>query len=57
MTTEILPFDVKVTEYLSLISDQFAKLAVMLYENVEKAGYFLDTVKLSLPSYNQNYSL
>lgn len=50
MTTEILPFDVKVTEYLSLISDQFAKLAVILYENVEKAGYFLDTVKLSLPS-------
>ena len=47
MTTEILPFDVKVTEYLSLTSDQ---LAVMLYEDEEKAGYFLDTVKLSLPS-------
>ena len=48
MTTEILHFDVKVTEDLSLISDQFAKLAVMLYE--EKAGYLLDTVKLSLHS-------
>jgi len=50
MTTEILHFDVKVTEDLSLISDQFAKLAVMLYEDEEKAGYLLDKVKLSLPS-------
>lgn len=35
---------------LSLSSDQFAKLAVMLYEDEEKAGYLLENVKLFLPS-------